>query len=56
MHDVSQRPSAKVGCIQDDVGRLIEIAAQLFSAIKRQIHVIEEELVIARGEKVQSYT
>jgi len=30
--------------IQDDVERLIEIAAQLFGAIERQIHHIEQDL------------
>ena len=47
--------TAESGSIQDDVERLIEIAAQLFSAIERQIHLIEEELVIACGEQVRSY-
>jgi hypothetical protein len=55
LHDVSQRPSStEGGSIQDDVERLIEIAAQLFSAIERQIRQIEEELVIACGEHVRS--
>jgi len=30
--------------LQDDVERLIEIAAQLFGAIERQIHHIEQDL------------
>ena|ERR1017187_4342881 len=47
--------TAESGSIQDDVERLIEIAAQLFSAIERQIRQIEEELVIACGEQVRSY-
>jgi hypothetical protein len=56
LHDVPQRPSSTEGrSIQDDVERLIEIAAQLFSAIERQIHHIEEELVIACGEHVRSF-
>ena len=33
-----------------DVERLIEIAGELFSAIERQIHRIEEELTFAGGE------
>ena len=41
--------------MQDDIERLIEIAAQLFSAIERQIHLMEEELVIASGEQVRTY-
>jgi hypothetical protein len=43
------------GSVQDDVERLIEIAARLFSAIERQIHMIEEELVIACGEQARPY-
>jgi hypothetical protein len=38
--------------IQDDVERLIEIAAQLFSAIERQIHDIESDLRPALGEEI----
>src|SRR5580698_3531637 len=55
LHDVSERPTSTIGNIQDDVERLIEIAAQLFSAIERQIHLMEEELVIACGEQVRPY-
>ena len=56
LHDVSEGPTSKhIGSIQDDVERLIEIAAQLFSAIERQIHLMEEELVIACGEQVRPY-
>jgi nitrogen-specific signal transduction histidine kinase len=56
LHDVSRRsPSADVGSVQDDVERLIEIAARLFSSIERQIHQIEEELVIACGEHVRTF-
>jgi hypothetical protein len=56
LHDVSRRPFSEVGSIQDDVERLIAIAAQLSSAIERQIHLIEVELVIACGEKVRPHT
>jgi hypothetical protein len=38
--------------IQDDVERLIEIAAQLFSAIERQIHDIEADLQPTLGEEI----
>jgi hypothetical protein len=38
--------------IQDDVERLIEIAAQLFSAIERQIHDIESDLRPTSGEAI----
>jgi hypothetical protein len=36
--------------IHDDVERLIQIAMQLFSAIERQIHNIEVDLMFARSE------
>jgi hypothetical protein len=56
LHDVSERPSSmESGSIQDDVERLIEIAAELFSAIERQIHLMEDELVINFGEQVRPY-
>lgn len=55
LHDVSQRPNTNVRDLQDDVERLIEIAAQLFSAIERQIHLIEEELVTSCGETVRTF-
>jgi hypothetical protein len=38
------------GSIHDDVERLIHIAAQLFSAIERQIHNIEVDLSFAQSE------
>jgi hypothetical protein len=38
--------------IQDDVERLIEIAAQLFSAIERQIRDIESDLLPTSGEGI----
>jgi hypothetical protein len=46
--------STNGGSIQDDVERLIDIAARLYSAIERQIHDIEEELVVACGEHVRT--
>jgi hypothetical protein len=56
LHDVSLRePSAVDASLQDDVERLLEIAGQLFSAIERQIHRIEEELTFAGGEEVRAY-
>jgi len=55
LHEVPELLSTENGSIQDDVERLIEIAAQLFSAIERQIHLMEEELVIACGEQVRTY-
>jgi hypothetical protein len=38
--------------IQDDVERLIHVAAQLFSAIERQIHDIESDLQPTVGEQI----
>jgi hypothetical protein len=56
LHDVSLRePSAVDASLQDDVERLLDIAGQLFSAIERQIHRIEEELAFACGEEVRAY-
>jgi len=56
LRDVSQAsPSMESRSLQDDVERLIEIAAELFSAIERQIHLMEEELVTAYGENVRPY-
>lgn len=49
------QPSVGAGSIQHDVERLIQIAAHLYSAIERQIHHMEEELVLACGEQVRSY-
>ena len=56
LHDVpeQQHEMDAVG-LQDDVERLIEIAGELFSAIERQIHRIEEELTLAGGEEVRAY-
>jgi len=53
--DSRRPPSTEHGGIEEDVERLIEIAAQLFTAIERQIHQIEEELVIACGEHVRTF-
>jgi hypothetical protein len=56
LHDVPEREHATgVVGLQDDVERLIDIAAELFSAIERQIHRIEEELAFAGGEEVRAY-
>ena len=56
LHDVPEREHEMdaVG-LQDDVERLIDIAGELFSAIERQIHRIEQELVFAGGEEVRAY-
>src|ERR1700691_2069484 len=56
LREVSDSSATVNGSLQDDVERLIGIAAQLFSAIERQIHLMEEELVIACGEQVRTYT
>ena len=57
LHDVSLRETSAVDAsLQDDVERLLDVAGQLFSAIERQIHRIEEELVFACGEQVREYT
>jgi len=50
------RPAAPANSLQDDVERLLEIAGQLFSAIERQIHRMEEELVHDLGEEVRAHT
>jgi hypothetical protein len=55
LHEVPEFLSPVSGSIQDDVERLIEIAAQPFSAIERQIHLMEEELVIACGEHARTF-
>lgn len=56
LHDVPEREhNENVVGLQDDVERLIEIAGELFSAIERQIHRIEEELTFAGGEGVREY-
>jgi hypothetical protein len=56
LHDAPERDHPpSVHGLQDDVERLIEIAAELFSAIELQIRRIEEELVFAGGEEVRAY-
>jgi hypothetical protein len=56
VHEVSERlTSAARGTLADDIGRIVAIAAQLFSAIERQTHLIEEELVIACGEQARPF-
>ena len=55
LHEVPELLSTVSESIQDDVERLIEIAAELFSVIERQIHLMEDELVIARGEHARTF-
>lgn len=38
--------------LHDDVERLIQIAAQLFAAIERQIHRIEDDLSFTSGKNM----
>ena len=38
--------------LHDDVERLIQIAAQLFAAIERQIHRIEDDLTSSSGKNI----
>jgi len=38
--------------LHDDVERLIQIAAQLFAAIERQIHRIEDDLTFTSGKNL----
>ncbi|HEV3268660.1 MAG TPA: hypothetical protein VGZ68_09700 [Acidimicrobiales bacterium] len=38
--------------LHDDVERLIQIAAQLFAAIERQIHRIEDDLTFTSGKNM----
>jgi len=38
--------------LHDDVERLIRIAAQLFAAIERQIHRIEDDLMFTSGKNM----
>ena len=40
--------------LHDDVERLIQIAAQLFAAIERQIHRIEDDLTFTSGKNLVS--
>jgi hypothetical protein len=56
LHDVSAPPDATpANSLQDDVERLLEIAGQLFSAIERQIHRMEDELGRDLGEEVREH-
>ena len=55
LHDVSERqPTTSSGSLQDDVERLLDIAGQLFSAIERHIHRMEDELARACDEEVRA--
>jgi hypothetical protein len=42
--------------IQDDVERLIEIAGQLFGAIERQIHHIEQDLNFSQSKGIAHHS
>lgn len=55
LHQVREPLSDASGGIQDDIERLIEIAAELFSAIERQIHLMEEALLITTGDQFGPY-
>jgi hypothetical protein len=56
VHEVSLRLArAERGTLADDLGRIVNIAAQLFFAIEHQTHLIEEELVIACGEQARPF-
>jgi hypothetical protein len=56
LHDVAARPdAAEEVTLRDDVEHLLEIAGQLFSAIERQIHRIEDDLGLAYGEEARAY-
>jgi hypothetical protein len=48
--DESPTPNAEGIALQHDVERLIETAGQLFTAIERQIHYIEESLMLVQEE------
>ncbi len=39
--------------LREDVERIVNVAEQLFSAIERHAHLIEDELVIACGEQAR---
>ena len=55
LHDVSERqPTTASGSLQDDVERLLDIAGQLFSAIERHIHRMEDELTRAGDQEVRA--
>ena len=54
VRDASRRlASAERATLADDVGRIVAIAARLFSAIERQTHLMGEQLVIACGEQAR---
>jgi hypothetical protein len=56
VHEVSLRlATAKRGTLADNVDRIAHIAAQLFCAIEHRPQLIEEELVIARGEQARPF-
>jgi hypothetical protein len=56
-NDITElRPAEPPSSLQDDVERLLDVAGQLFSAIERQIHRMEEELVRDLGEDVRAHT
>src|ERR1035441_5890747 len=42
----------EISPLHDDVERLIEIADQLFAAIERQIHRIEDDLTFTSGKNM----
>ncbi len=42
----------EISPLHDDVERLIQIAAQLFAAIERQIHRIEDDLTFTSGKNM----
>jgi hypothetical protein len=48
--------SREGGSLHDDIERLIDIAAQLFSAIEVHIHHLEEVLTSSHGEGIASST
>jgi hypothetical protein len=39
--------------LREDVERIVNVAEQLFSAIERHAHLVEEELVITCGEQAR---
>jgi hypothetical protein len=56
LSDVSERSRPRPEqSLQDDVEQLLDIAGQLFSAIERQIHRIEDNLGFTYGERAQVY-
>src|SRR5580692_4648500 len=56
LHDAPEREHATgADGLRDDVEQLIEIAGELFSAIERQIHLIEEQLAVTGSEEEREY-